>query len=249
MYRFYLPSVTPNEQPAALIGDEFKHLANVLRLKAGDKVSLFDGQGQEYEAVIEELTKDTAYLRLGEQHTESRESPLELYLVQGIAKGEKMDFVIQKATELGIKGVIPLEADRSVVRLTSSKKTDKQLRWQKVAIEAAKQCRRAFIPQVALPQSIKEFFSSLPQERLVLIPWEEGGRSLRSVLTDPDVIRGQSNPVYILIGPEGGWAETEVELARSRGAIPVTLGPRILRTETAGLATISAIMYQWGDLG
>lgn len=249
MHRFYLPTVTKEQEPTKITGDEFRHLANVLRLKAGDKVYLFDGQGQEYEATIQEITKDAAYLELGEQLTESRESPVELYLVQGIAKGDKMDFVIQKATELGVKGIIPLEAKRSVVRLAGGKKADKQQRWQKVALEATKQCRRSFIPQVSLPQGLNEFLATLPQERLVLIPWEEGGRSLKTVLTDSEIIKKQPVPVYLLIGPEGGWDETEVELARSKGAIPVTLGPRILRTETAGLATIAAIMYQWGGLG
>jgi len=230
-------------------GEEFKHLVNVLRLKPGDCVGLFDGKGREFQGTIKYLEKDQAGVLLGEEMTTARESPLQLWLVQGLPKGDKMELIIQKATELGACGIVPLEAERSIVRLEDRKKEERRERWQRVAVEAAKQCRRTVVPKVHLPLRLGAFLQGLPEDRLLLIPWEEGGQPLKAVLTDPLLMRKKELPVYILIGPEGGWDAKEVALAAEHGAIAVTLGPRILRTETAGLAAISALMYQWGDLG
>lgn len=249
MHRFYVPAEALREQIVVIMGEEFKHLSNVLRLKAGDTVWLFDGVGHEFAGTIQYIEKEQAGIALGEPLSFSRESPLELYLVQGIPKGDKMELIIQKATELGVRGVIPLEAERSVVRLEGKKKEERRERWQKVAVEAAKQCRRALIPIVAIPLKLSELLRVLPSEKLLLIPWEEGGQPLKAVLTDPALIDFKSKAIYILIGPEGGWESREVAQAIECGAIPVTLGPRILRTETAGFAAVSAVMYQWGDLG
>lgn len=249
MHRFYVPAETLSEQIAIIKGEEFKHLANVLRLKPGDDVWLFDGIGHEFAGIIQYIEKDRAGVTLGEPLSFSRESPLEVYLVQGLPKGDKMEFIIQKATELGVRGIIPLTAERCVVRLEGRKKGERRERWQKVAVEAAKQCRRALVPTVALPHKLSDFLQALPPENLLLIPWEEGGRPLKSVLTASELGPYQKKPIYILIGPEGGWEASEVTQAVGSGAIAVTLGPRIMRTETAGLAAIAAVMYQWGDLG
>jgi len=249
VHRFFVPDVNFQNQVVSIVGEEFKHLAGVLRLRPGDRVGLFDGAGREYLGVIESLEKDRAAVALQEELAADKESPLNLFLVQGIPKGDKMELIIQKATELGVKGIVPLETGRTVVRLEGKKREERRERWQKVAVEAAKQCGRTVVPQVQLPQGLAEFLRSLPGDRVLLIPWEEGGQPLKSLLNGPEFLTQLNIPIYILIGPEGGWEREEVALAEEYGAKAVTLGPRILRTETAGLAAISAIMYQWGDLG
>ncbi len=249
MRRFYIAPEKLTEIEVIIRGDEFKHLAFVLRLKPEEEVYLFDGEGREYKGLLKRVDKDHAVVELVEQLAASRESPLQLYLVQGIAKGEKMDLVIQKATELGVCGVIPLQAERSIVRLSAEKKEERRERWQRVALEAAKQCRRTKIPAVASPQSLEEYLQGLPEERLLLIPWEEGGTPLKTVLSDPAMKAYKDKQIHVLIGPEGGWEFAEVARVLACGAVAVSLGPRILRTETASIATLAVIMHQWGDLG
>lgn len=247
MHRFYVPAEDIHSNKAVVTGDEYRHLAKVLRLSAGDAVIVLDGQGLEYAGVIENLDREGAVVILGQPVLNPRESPLEAWLIQGLPKGEKMEWVIQKATELGVRGLIPLETGRSVVKLAGKKKQERQERWQKVALEAAKQCRRALAPQVMLPCSLEELPERLPEARVLLLPYEKGGRPLKEVLTNQSKIA--ETPVFFMIGPEGGFEEKEVSFAQTLGAITVTLGPRILRTETAGVALLAAVMYEWGDLG
>lgn len=249
MHRFYVPGETFSGPEVVVDAEEYRHLAHVLRLKPGDAVQLFNGTGLEYEGVIKYLAKDHAGITVGGLITETRESPLNIQLVQGIPKGDKMDFIIQKAAELGVKGIVPLEAERSIVRLEGRKKEERRERWQKVAVEAVKQCRRSVVPMVAMPQGLRDLLKTLSSDNLLLIPWEEGGRSLKALLNDPAADNYKDKPIYIFIGPEGGWDCKEIKQATEYGAVTVSLGPRILRTETAGLAAIAAVMYQWGDLG
>ena len=252
MRRFHVLPGDINTGYARIIGDELQYLARVLRLSAGDPVIVFDGQGREYTGTIETIDKTEALVKLHPApHFPglSSESPLEIWLAQGLPKGDKMELVIQKATELGVRGIVPLETARAVVKLAGDKKAHRQVRWQKVACEAAKQCRRTLIPEVLPLRTVQEFLRELPPERLLLIPWEEGGQPLKNTLCAFEGFFRAAKPVYVMIGPEGGWTEEEVNLARQAGGIAVTMGPRILRTETAGLAMLAAIMYQWGDLG
>lgn len=245
MRRFFVEPGDIKDGRAVVRDGELRHLARVVRLSVGDAVSVIDGEGWEYPGVIESLTEKEAFIRVGDPIYFSRESPLEVWLAQGIPKGDKMDLIIQKVTELGVRGVVPLETERTVVRYDNKKRTAKRERWQKTAQEAAKQCGRSLLPEVCLPQTLPEYLAGLSRENLLLIPWEEGGRPLREVVQGS----GPKGSVHILIGPEGGWAKREVDLAKAKGGIPVTLGPRILRTETAGLAVVSAVMFQWGDFG
>lgn len=172
--------------------------------------------------------------------------PLRVVLVQGLAKGDRMDTVIQKGTELGAASFWPVVCKRSVVRLDPSKKSSRQERWQRIAAGAAKQCRRALVPKVVEPLEWSTALDMIPPGALVLVLWEdESGHTLKKVIQS----RPRPDEVYLLIGPEGGLERQEVEEARQRGGIPVTLGPRILRTETAGPATLAMLLYQWGDLG
>lgn len=249
MHRFYISPTLIKGQIASVQKEELKHLAKVLRLQLGSQVVIFDGLGTEYEGVILSVTPDEARIRLTNPTYFSRESTLNLWLVQGVPKGEKMETIIQKTTELGIKGLVPLETQRSIVKLREETKKDKkEERWQKIAMEAAKQCRRTFIPTIAALQNLQSFLKNLPPEYIFLIPWEEGGKSLKQVFAEQKEIK-EGIPIYIFIGPEGGLTEEEVLLAKTRGGIPVTLGPRILRTETAGPTAAAIVMYEWGDLG
>ncbi len=266
MHRFFVWKEDIKNHQAVIKGEEFRHLSKVLRLTSGDAVTIFDGEGREYLGNILTVGKEEALVEIGEPLFLSRESPLEVWLVQGIPKGEKMEMIIQKATELGVRGIIPLKTQRCVVKLEGKKEEERRKRWQKVAVEAAKQCRRALVPEVLSPCSITNFLTGLPQERHLFVPWEEGGVSIKEVLTAQPlspVIRSASGflseseskfgsvpvPVYLVIGPEGGLAAEEVDQMKNYGGIPLTLGPRILRTETAGLAALAVVMFAWGDLG
>lgn len=258
MHRFYVPpedihQEQGQEEQAVIKGQEFRHLAKVLRLLPGEAVTIFDGRGREYSGKIVSLQKGEALVRIEESLLFPRESQLEVWLVQGLPKGEKMELIIQKATELGVRGIIPLKAQRCVVRLADKKEAERRKRWQKVALEAAKQCRRPVIPTVLPACSLEEFLQGLPAQRHLLIPWEEGGCSFKEALTALSAKEKESGaagvPVYLVIGPEGGFAAEEVAQVQSGGGIPLSLGPRILRTETAGLAALAALMFAWGDWG
>ena len=260
MPRFYVPPENINQAEdnrhwALIKGQEFNHLSRVLRLQSGEEVTLFDGMGWEYIGIITALPKDEALISIREAHFLPRESSLEVWLVQGIPKGEKMELIIQKATELGVRGIIPLKAQRCVVKLEGKKEEERRKRWQKVALEAVKQCHRALIPTVLPSRSMKEFLQGLPSSRHLLLPWEEGGTPFKEALEkvvgrkDSPGTGGMMDktPVYLVIGPEGGFAPEEVRQVQCCGGVTVSLGPRILRTETAGLAALSALMFAWGD--
>lgn len=247
MHRFRVDPAGIENGLAEISGEEYQHLTRVLRLKAGDPVLVFDGCGREAAGVITALEKNQAMVNVNYCSLLNKESPLQLWLVQGIAKGEKMDYIIQKAVELGVRGIIPVQTRRTVVHLEDKKKAGKAERWQKIAAEAAKQCGRSLIPTVAPSCSLPEFLDKLPSEKLLLAAWEEGGTPLKKVAAAiaPEELR--QKPVYLLIGPEGGMEAQEAELLVQAGAVLVTLGPRILRTETAAVAVTAALMYQWGD--
>ncbi|HCP15360.1 MAG TPA: 16S rRNA (uracil(1498)-N(3))-methyltransferase [Peptococcaceae bacterium] len=262
MERFYVPAWELDHHEARICGEAFKHLSKVLRLQPGDEVEIFDGAGKGFKGQIREITQNEAYVALTAAVAQRRESPLRTCLVQGIPKGEKMEWVVQKATELGVSELIPLEMSRSIVKFDNDKKRkERQERWQKVAAEAARQCGRLIIPKIHMPQSLKTFLVRLGDEDLLLIPWEEGGAALSDFFEAHEAQRASITEavskestqsrgcLYLMIGPEGGMDASEVEQAKARGGVNVTLGPRILRTETAGLMLLSVIQYQWGDTG
>lgn len=248
MHRFLVEPSHITEGKAEIWGDEAKHLAKVLRLKKGDKIAIFDGIGHEYFCVLDEVTASKALASIIETRKNDREAPIEIWLVQGMPKGEKMDLIVQKATELGVKGIIPLMTDRAIVQLDAKKRTSRVERWQKIADEAAKQCKRNRIPEVKDVAEWNSLDEVLPSDAILLVPWEgEQVEGIKSKLANINTL--EKKPIYIFIGPEGGLTEKEVISLKKRGASPVTLGPRILRTETAGLTAIAVTMYQLGDLG
>lgn len=226
-------------------GEEANHIVNVLRKKTGDHIFLADGSGLLVEAEI--LTSDRKKILVKKiREVASNTEPLiDVTLIQSLPKKDKMDLIIQKGTELGVSNFIPVISSRAVVKVDSDKAVSRKERWQKIALESSKQSGRVIPPYVHNIIEFKECLEKLEVD-LLLFPWEEkASSSLQEILANADNI----DSAAICIGPEGGWSHEEVEFAKKKGAEIVSLGPRILRTETAALATITALFFHEGDLG
>ena len=245
MARFFLPQANIHEGRGIVQGQELAHLMKVLRLRAGDFVTLFDNTGWEHNAIIETLTNERGELKIIESHPTSRESPVPITLGVGLTKGEKLDWVIEKATELGVSTIIPLSSSYTVPKLDVDRIHRRSERWRKIAVSAAKQCGRSRIPEVRSLCSFETFVSESWPETLKLIFWEN--ETEQSVGQLFDKCRETKN-VLLAIGPEGGFAKREVELAKAQGFQSVHLGRRILRAETAALAALTVVQFLWGDL-
>ena len=226
-------------------GKDVNHIKNVMRLKKGDEISVRTGQDdREYRYGIEEFTDSEVVCRLRFVKEADVELPVKIYIFQGLPKADKMELIIQKAVELGAAEIIPVEMRRCVVKLDGSKKVKKTQRWQAIAESAAKQSRRAVVPMVREPMTMEEAVRFAEQNTDVrLLPYElqEADGSTRDVM---DGIR-EGSAVSIFIGPEGGFDPAEVELAREAGIRPISLGKRILRTETAALVALSFLIYHF----
>lgn len=237
--RIHLPVSLNPHTTLALPADQAAHALSVLRLKAGAPVRVFDGAGHEHEAVLELAGRRGAAVRVGAAVTPLPESPLRITLAQGIGRGERMDFVVQKAVELGVAAIVPLLTARAVVRLDDARGARRQARWQALAVSACEQCGRARVPQVAAPVGLDAFLGTLPPGQGVMLD-PRGECSLADLaLTDA---------VTVLIGPEGGLDDDERAAARAAGFAPVRLGPRVLRTETAALVALTLLQARGGDL-
>jgi 16S rRNA (uracil1498-N3)-methyltransferase len=210
---------------------------------------LFDGSGAEYQGTIERVSKNDVQIRIREKYNPQVESPLSLILFQGIPKADKMDLIVKGTTELGIRAIIPLFSFRTIPRWKGNNLTRKVLHWQKIAIEAARQSGRTTVPKVREPlafEKIAKEIENLNDNALKIILWEdEQERSIKEVLKAHPKI----HEIYCFVGPEGGFSAEEVGLLKSKGCISIHLGNRILRTETAAIALLSIIQYEWGDLG
>ena len=221
-----------------------RHLVRVLRLGAGDALRLFNGRGGEFDATIEAVRRDEVTVRVGAHHAIERESPLAITLLQGIARGEKMDLILQKATELGVTAIVPLTMARSTVRLDARTAATRQQHWQAVVISACEQCERNAVPVVHAPQGLAEALRAATGLGLMLRP-DEDSLGLPDLLMSPWT---RDQPLQLLIGPEGGFDPGEIAMARDAGFRSCRLGPRVLRTETAGLAALAALQSLAGDL-
>jgi 16S rRNA (uracil1498-N3)-methyltransferase len=245
--RFFLTDNNVSGTLVRISGDDAHHVARVLRLRPGDHIEVAFGSGEIGIVELRTVCRDAVEGQIVQRFRSYQEPPLLLRLYQGLGKGDKMDFVIQKAVELGVKEVIPFVSQYTVVKLDSAAASKRVQRWQRIAQEAAKQCLRAELP-VVMPivsfDRVLEELKAKTQDELVLLPYEHEERlGIKSVPVQH--CRG----VSIVIGPEGGFHPDEVEAARRLGAWVVSLGPRILRTETAGLVALSLVGYRWGDLG
>jgi len=236
--RFYCPPPLSAPAQLPLPGEVAHHALRVLRLRYGETVILFDGVGGEFVGELVELDGQPG-VALSAQLDVQREAPLAITLVQALAVADKMDWIVQKAVELGAVAVQPIEAERSVLKLTGDRASKRVAHWRQIAVGAAEQCGRSHLSTVGEVERLARWLAQpFAGERWILAP--EGGARLSS-LPRP------TEPVALLIGPEGGWSEAELAQAQAAGCKPVALGPRILRTETAGMAAMAAMMALWGD--
>lgn len=244
--RFYAPPQNFNERKVSLSVEESKHLRGVLRLKAGEEVFVFDGEGQEFQCVIETIGSKNAETILQVHHRVEParpESPLSLTLCVGLLKGEKFDFIVQKATELGVTKIIPVITKRADVKIKSADDALKKItRWRRLSLEAAKQSGRAFVPIVEMPQKFSFVIENVSKESEARFFFSErDGFSLSSVLKNASIATA-------FIGTEGGWEDDEIEEARKAGWQIITLSGRILRAETAAITATALLQHALGDL-
>lgn len=223
-----------------LAADEARHLREVLRLKPGDEVSVFDGAGKEFRARVVHARREFAELELQDEIEPARpESPLKITLAVALLKGEKFDLVVQKTTELGVVKIVPLITRYADIKLRDEADASKRVaRWQRIALEAAKQSGRGLVPEVSDPKPLGSVLNSVLESPLVLFS-EKGGAGLPQIETDE---------ITAIIGSEGGWSDEEIEQARAAGAQIVTLGGRILRAETAAITAAALLQHRFGDL-
>ncbi|MGB8166963.1 MAG: 16S rRNA (uracil(1498)-N(3))-methyltransferase [Chthoniobacteraceae bacterium] len=242
MARFYIPPHAWNPDKFALDDAETRHALQVLRMKAGDRATVFNGQGMEATVEFERVDKGSVTLR---KIQVSKTAPLacEITLGQAVPKGKNMDLIVEKATELGAAGIAPLLSERTVVRADEGEALTKRDKWQRVAIEAAKQCGQNWLPRVAKPVGLKEFFMQGEKYDLSLIAsLQPGAVGVKQALAEAGVKRPRK--VLVLVGPEGDFTPAEINLARNHGCQPITLGPIILRTETAAIYCVSVLAHE-----
>jgi len=244
MERFFVPPSSIDLQTGSIMisGNDVNHIRNVLRKRPGDELWISDGQKAEYHCRLEEYQPGTVLLSILYAQEPDYELPSKITLYQALPKADKMEWIIQKAVELGAWDIIPVRTARCVMRLEGERADKKTSRWQQVSEAAAKQCRRLHVPQIGPVMSWKEALEDGEKKDLLLIPYELSSdmERTRSILSN--VSPGQT--IGILIGPEGGFEKKEVDDAVKKGAVPITLGHRILRTETAGMALLAALMFR-----
>jgi 16S rRNA (uracil1498-N3)-methyltransferase len=238
--RVFVPERLVEGACVDLPGEPAAHLGRVLRLGPGAEIMLFNGEGGEWRATIEILDRERVGVRVGRHRRADRESPLDLTLAQGISRGERMDYTLQKAVELGVSRIVPIASERSVVRLSADRGERRREHWAKVVQGASEQCGRTRVPRLLPVTTLDEWLSgAVPGLKLLLI-CKEGACRLSELTPDPSIT--------LLIGPEGGFAAEEASAALRAGYQALRLGPRILRTETAALAALCALQALWGDL-
>lgn len=246
MHKFFTPSELFTDTHATIVGDDVKHIYRVLRVTNGEKVVINNLQGEEFLGEVEEVNKQEVSIKILEKLNINNESNLHITLFQGLPKAAKMDLIVQKCVELGVNEIIPTITDRVDVKLKGEfKKLD---RLNKISLEACKQSKRSQIPKVVEPVDFNEALKLMEDMDLIVIPYENAtGYGIKSMVSTIDTSNIKN--IGIMVGPEGGFEDTEIETLKSKGAHIVTLGPRILRTETAGFTCISLLQYELGDVG
>ncbi|RGD66007.1 16S rRNA (uracil(1498)-N(3))-methyltransferase [Lachnospiraceae bacterium OF09-6] len=242
MHRFFVEEPAMGENSITITGGDVNHIKNVLRMSVGDKICVINGQNnKEYYCEITAVGNDAVDTRICEIRESDQELGNEVVLFQGLPKSDKMELIIQKAVELGVHTIVPVSTDRTVVKLDAKKEANKRKRWMSISESAAKQSGRLRIPEVTPVVSYREALEMAKKMDVCLIPYElaEGMEKTRELMSS--IQPGQS--VAVFIGPEGGFESSEIEKAMEIGAWPITLGKRILRTETAGLVTLAMLVY------
>ncbi len=243
MYQFFVEPWQIQDKRIVITGSDVNHIKNVLRMKPGEEIAVSNGvDGKEYRCGIEELGEEEIVCTLRFIKEDGLELPSRIYLFQGLPKADKMELIIQKAVELGAYEVVPVATKRAVVKLDEKKAKAKVARWQGIAEAAAKQSKRRIVPRVADVMSLKQALEKAKNMELKLIPYElaDGMEKTKELISS--LKPGMDAAVFI--GPEGGFEESEIKQAMEAGVIPITLGKRILRTETAGFTILSWMMYQ-----
>ena len=246
MHRFFVSPGLLAQSPVILTGDQAHQIRRVLRLRPGDQVALLDGEGWAYEADLIAVSVKDVRLALVRRTQAGGEPPVHITLYQAVLKGERFSWALQKGTEVGASAFVPLVCERSVIddlQVVEAKRD----RWRRIIQEAAEQCGRGYVPDLLPAQLLRQAVKTPSQQgALRLIPWEgERATPLRAALSGCNLNEGMH--IELFVGPEGGFTDVEVDWARRHGVQPVTLGPRILRAETAGLVAVSAILYQAGE--
>jgi 16S rRNA (uracil1498-N3)-methyltransferase len=245
MHRFFIKQEDIYDDGITIEGEDVQHISKVLRLKEGDKIVLCDQTGTDYNVAIESISKHTVKTIIIDKVPSKGEPTIEVVLYQGIPKSTKMDLIIQKCTEMGITRVVPVFTTRTIVKLESEKdEAKKVLRWTKIAEEAAKQSARGIVPHIDMPMNLEQALMDSRKLDIVLMPYElEKDMSVKAAL------QGKiAKSVGFFIGPEGGFNAPEIVRAKQNNVIPVTLGSRIMRTETAGFAMLTCIMYEYDQM-
>jgi 16S rRNA (uracil1498-N3)-methyltransferase len=248
MPRLILPSsIISTDKDLSIYGHEAHYLINVLRLREGDEIQIIDDTGRLHKGEVRLVKKKEVIVKLIETEDINTEPELHLILIQAILKGEKMDFIIQKSTELGVREIYPIITSRTIVRETA-----KEERWKRIAKEAVRQCGRTEVPLIHKPVLFEYLLESTNQQLLPLPPISQGFifyESAQKGLKEMASKIQSSKNISLIVGPEGGFARDEVEKAISKGFIPVSLGPRILRAETATVVALSLLQFLYGDIG
>ncbi|MFL0251188.1 16S rRNA (uracil(1498)-N(3))-methyltransferase [Clostridium neuense] len=247
MHKFFVAKENIVSDIVNIYGDDVKHIYKVLRLKEGEKISINNCSGEEFIAEITHIDKNVVEAKITEKLEINNESPLDVYLFQGVPKAAKMDIIVQKGCELGLKEINPVIMKRVVVK-SEMKEFKKLDRWNRIAFEACKQSKRSLITKVNNVIEFNDMLYKLKDFDLVLVPYEnQTGIGLKKVMQE--IKGGNIKSAAVVIGPEGGFDEEEIEELKQIGAHIITLGPRILRTETAGFVCTSLVMYELSDIG
>ena len=243
MYQFFVEASQIQGTKVVITGKDVNHIKNVLRMQPGEEIAVSNGEdGKEYRCGIEELYEDEIICTLRFVKEDGVELPSKIYLFQGLPKADKMELIVQKAVELGVYEIIPVATKRAVVKLDEKKAKSKIARWQTISEAAAKQSKRRIVPEIHSVMSFKEAVNFAKEMPVKVIPYElaEGMEKTRELISNLK----PGEDIAVFIGPEGGFEESEIKLALENGIEPITLGKRILRTETAGFTVLSWIMYQ-----
>lgn len=241
MYQFFVEDWQVADSSVTIEGSDVNHIRNVLRMKAGEKVRISTSSGKNYFCRLSEIGEAMVQADILEELSEGTELPNKIYLFQGLPKGDKMELIIQKAVELGAYEIIPVSMKNCVVKLDAKKAENKVRRWQEIAKSAAKQSKRSLIPEIRTPLTYRQAVEAAKELDVVFIPYENERGMAATREAVEQLKAGQS--IGIFIGPEGGFALEEIELAKKEGMQLISLGKRILRTETAGLATLAVLAY------
>ena len=245
MHHFFVSPDQIDERYVTITGGDVNHIKNVLRMKIDEELLISNGQDKDYYCKIESISDNEIKALILDEEFEGTELPTELYLFQGLPKSDKMELIIQKAVELGVKEIIPVATKRCVVKLDDKKEASKIKRWQAISESAAKQSRRTIIPEISSVMSFREAINRAKEFELGIIPYE----NFKDMTETKEVLNKVQKGIKIgiFIGPEGGFEESEIQYALENGIHPISLGKRILRTETAGLVILSVLMFQLED--